>query len=67
MKKSTARLFLELRGVEQGGDNRGRPNTDRNSGLYQLRSALVASPVVILVRIAHRAFSMAFDSALEAT
>ena len=67
MKGLTARLFLDLRGVEQGGDNRGRPNTDRNSGLHQLRSAILAGSVVIFVRIAHRAFSMAFDGALEAT
>jgi hypothetical protein len=65
MKGLTARLLLDLGGIEQRGNDRGRPNSHCNSGLHQLRSTLLAGPVVIVIRIAHRAFSMAFDVALE--
>ena len=66
MKELTSRLFLDLGRIKQRGDNRGGPNTHRNPGLHQFRPALLTGPIVIVVRIAHGQFSMAFGVALEA-
>jgi hypothetical protein len=61
-----ARLLLDLRGIEQGGDNRGRADSDRDASLYQLVSALLVGAVRLVTALAHARTSMAFLATLEA-
>lgn len=61
-----ARPLLDLRSIEQGGDDRGRANSDRDSGLHELASALLIGSVGFVVAVAHERTSMAFSATLEA-
>lgn len=44
-----AGLLLDLRGVEKGGDDRGRTYADRDPGFHELRPALFAGVVSVVV------------------
>ena len=55
-----ALLLLDLGCVEQGRDDGGRADSNRNAGPHQLGPALLVSRVGIVVRVAHPALSMAF-------
>ena len=63
-----ARLFLDLGGVEQRRDDRGRANSDGYPRFDQLGSALFARfvSIVVAVAIAHGQRSMAFNAGWEA-
>jgi len=61
-----ARLFLDLGGIKQSGDDRCRPDADGNAGLHQLGTALFAGAVEIIVAVAHVQFSILFDANWEA-
>ena len=55
-----ARLLLDLGGIEQSGNDRGRADADRYSGLYQLLTALLTGAVVfVVVAVSHTPLSMA--------
>lgn len=61
-----ARFLLDLGGVEQGSDNRRRADADRNAGLHQLVAALFVGAIrLVVIDVAHRAFSMAFGASWE--
>ena len=67
-----ARSFLDLRGVQQRRDDRGRADADRNARLHELCTALLARLVEIVTVVAHHrllhtcALSMARGGGLEA-
>ena len=65
MKLATPPL-LDLRRVEQGGDDRCRSYADRNAGFHQLGAALLVGAVGVVVAVAHDAKSMAFGAGWEA-
>src|SRR4029079_10805856 len=60
---SAFRLFLDLRSIEQRGDDRRRADADRDASLDQLGPPFLARFVAFL---AHRPVSMAFGARLEA-
>ena len=59
-------LLLDFGRVEERGDDRRRPDADRDAGFHQLVSALVICAVNIVVAVAHGPFSMAFGEGWEA-
>ena len=61
-----AGLLLDLGGVEQGGDDRGRADANRNSGFHQLGAALLAGAVRLFVAVVHAGFSMASGAGWKA-
>ena len=46
-----ARLLLDLGRVEQGGNDRGRSDTDRNAGLHQFLTALLTGAVGFVIAV----------------
>jgi len=59
-----ARLLLDLGSVEQGGNDRGRADADRYSGLHQLLTALLTGAVgFVVVTVSHTLLSMARGNA----
>jgi len=61
-----ARLFLDLGGIEQGGNDGGRADAHGNTGLHQLGPALFVGAVVLFAAVAHEQTSMALGAGLEA-
>jgi len=61
-----SRSLLDLRSVEQGGDNSRGADSHGNSGLHQLAAALFVGAVDVVVTVVHGRSSMAFGAALEA-
>jgi len=61
-----AGLFLDLRGVQQSGDDRGRANSDRHAGLHQFLPSALVLPLDVVAALGHRRFSMAFGAHLKA-
>ena len=62
MSQLPARLLLDLRCVEQRGNDCRRTNADGDTGLHQLVAAFFTGFVVFIVAVAHGAISMAFDA-----
>ena len=60
----SARLLLDLRGVEQSGHDRRRANANRDARLYELVPPFLFGAFV--ASVAHPAFSMASTAGLEA-
>jgi len=58
-----ARLLLDLRGVQEGSDDRRRSDADRNTGLHQLGAALFARLVSV---VSHDLLCMASKPGWEA-
>jgi len=64
--KLAARLLLDLRGVEQSGDDCGRADAYRHSSLHELGAAFLAGAVGVFVTVVHAGTSMAFSAGWKA-
>ena len=63
MSRSGARFLLHLGCIEERGNDRGRSDAHRDSGLYKLGSAFFGRPINL---VGHDPLSMAFRASLEA-
>ena len=63
---SATGLFLDLRSVEQSGDDRRRAHAHCNPGLHQLGASLFVGFFDVVVAVVHGRFFMAFGAGWEA-